>query len=171
MNRACRQPVRLETLQDILALVVLGAGIAPLISATVGSATLAWFGMQSFAAAWPLWWIGDATGVLIVAPLALSVFHNWRGKTRLSAAQWVEAGVLGLIFLGVAALSLSGYLPFAYIIMPGLDSIKEITPEQPIANRTFPRNHRLRHRSRLLVGHGERQTASHPAWFRDAACR
>jgi len=47
--------------------------------------------------------------------------------------------------------------------MPGLDSIKEITPEQPIANRTFPRNHRLRHRSRLLVGHGERQTASHPA--------
>ena len=28
--------------------------------------------------------------------------------------------VLGLIFLGVAALSLSGYLPFAYIIMPPL---------------------------------------------------
>ena len=70
--------------------------------------------------AWPLWWIGDATGVLVVAPLALVVFQNWRGKARLSAARWMEACVLGLIFLGVAALSLSGHLPFAYIIMPPL---------------------------------------------------
>ncbi|MDX8490453.1 PAS domain-containing protein [Mesorhizobium sp. VK22B] len=122
VNRTLKRPVRLETLQEVLAFVVLGAGIAPVISATVGSATLAWFGMQSqtFAAAWPLWWIGDATGVLIVAPLALAVFQNWRGKAQLSAALWVEACVLGLIFLGVAALSLSGYLPFAYIIMPPL---------------------------------------------------
>lgn len=122
VNQTLKRPVRFETLHDVLAFVVLGAGIAPIVSATVGSATLAWFGMQSqsFATAWPLWWIGDATGVLIVAPLALVVFHSWRGKTQLSAAQWVEAGVLGLIFLGVAALSLSGYLPFAYIIMPPL---------------------------------------------------
>ncbi|MBY5362231.1 PAS domain-containing protein [Rhizobium leguminosarum] len=122
VNQTLKRPVRLETLQDVFAFVVLGAGIAPIVSATVGSATLAWFGMQSqsFATAWPLWWIGDATGVLIVAPLALVVFHSWRGRTQLSAAQWVEAGVLGLIFLGVAALSLSGYLPFAYIIMPPL---------------------------------------------------
>ncbi|MER9657717.1 PAS domain-containing protein [Mesorhizobium sp. M0152] len=122
VNRTCKRPLRLETLQEVLAFVVLAAGIAPVASATVGSATLAWFGIQSqsFAAAWPLWWIGDATGVLIVAPLALVVFQNWRGKARLSAARWIEAGVLGLIFLGVAALSLSGYLPFAYIIMPPL---------------------------------------------------
>jgi PAS domain S-box-containing protein len=32
----------------------------------------------------------------------------------------MEACLLGLIFLGVAVLSLSGYLPFAYIIMPPL---------------------------------------------------
>ncbi|PVE22624.1 ATPase [Microvirga sp. KLBC 81] len=120
VNRTCRRPVRLETLQEVLALVVLGAGIAPVVSATVGSATLAWFGIQSFASAWPLWWIGDATGVLIVAPLALVVFQNWRGEAQLSGARWLEACVLGLIFLGVAALSLSGYLPFAYIIMPPL---------------------------------------------------
>src|SRR5262245_47807139 len=62
VNRTCRRPVRLETLQEILAFVVLAAGVAPVISATVGSATLAWFGIksQSFASAWPLWWIGDA---------------------------------------------------------------------------------------------------------------
>ncbi|MER8953538.1 MASE1 domain-containing protein [Mesorhizobium sp. M0833] len=122
VNQTCKRPVRLETLRDVLAFVVLAAGVAPVASATVGSAALAWFGIQSqsFVTAWPLWWIGDATGVLIVAPLALVVFQNWRGKAQLSAARWMEACVLGLIFLGIAALSLSGYLPFAYIIMPPL---------------------------------------------------
>ncbi|BAB48455.1 MASE1 domain-containing protein [Mesorhizobium japonicum] len=120
VNLACRRPVRLETLQEVLAFVLLAAGLAPFASATVGSATLAWFGVQSFATAWPLWWIGDATGVLIVAPLAVVVFQNLRGKTRLSGGQWMEAGVLGLIFLSVSTLSLSGYLPFAYIVMPPL---------------------------------------------------
>ncbi|MER9427543.1 MASE1 domain-containing protein [Mesorhizobium sp. C280B] len=122
VNQTCKRPVRLETLRDVLAFVALAAGVAPVASATVGSAALSWFGIQSqtFATAWPLWWIGDATGVLIVAPLALVVFQNWRGKAQLSAARWMEACVLGLIFLGTAALSLSGYLPFAYIIMPPL---------------------------------------------------
>jgi integral membrane sensor domain MASE1 len=120
VTRICGRPVPLETLREVLALVVLGAGIAPVVSATVGSATLAWFGMQSFAEAWPLWWIGDATGVLIVAPLALVVFQSWHDKAQLSSARWIEACVLGLVFLGVAALSLSGYLAFAYIIMPPL---------------------------------------------------
>ncbi len=122
VNRTLKPPVRLETLHEVLTFIIISAGIAPIVSATVGSATLAWFSIQSqsFLTAWPLWWIGDATGILIVAPLALVVFHSWRDKTRLSAAQWTEACVLGLIFLGVAALSLSGYLPFAFIIMPPL---------------------------------------------------
>ncbi|OWV80706.1 histidine kinase [Rhizobium sp. R635] len=122
VNRTLKPPVRLETLQEVTAFIVISAGVAPAVSATIGSATLAWFSIQSqsFLTAWPLWWIGDATGVLIVAPLALVLFHSWRGKTQLSTGQWVEAAVLALIFLGVAALSLSGYLPFAYIIMPPL---------------------------------------------------
>ncbi|RVH51774.1 PAS domain-containing protein [Sinorhizobium meliloti] len=122
VNRALGRPARLETLREVLVFVVLGAGVAPAVSATVGSATLAWFGIfsQTFLGAWPLWWIGDATGVLIVAPLALVVIQNWNGKAELTAARWIEACVVGLILLGVAALSLGGYLPFAYIIMPPL---------------------------------------------------
>jgi len=122
INRYCGRPIRLETLQETLAFVVLGAGIAPVVGATVGSATLVWFGIQSqsLTTAWPLWWIGDATGILIVAPVVLVLSQNWRSKGHISAARWIEAGVLGLIFLAVAALSLSGYLPFAYIIMPPL---------------------------------------------------
>ncbi|MDK1491410.1 PAS domain-containing protein [Sinorhizobium sp. 7-81] len=122
VNRTLGRPVRLETLREVLVFVVLGAGAAPVVSATVGSATLAWFGIfsQTFLGAWPLWWIGDATGVLIVAPLALVVIQNWKRKAELSAARWIEACAVGLILLGVAALSLGGYLPFAYIIMPPL---------------------------------------------------
>src|SRR5690606_26037978 len=93
-------------------------------SATVGSATLAWFAIESqtFTAVWPLFWIGDATGILLVAPLALVVIQSWRREARLSAEEWMEAGLLGLVFLGVAALSLStdGILPSPYIIMPPL---------------------------------------------------
>ncbi|MGE0579783.1 MAG: MASE1 domain-containing protein [Reyranella sp.] len=122
VNRFCGHPIRLETLQEVLLFVVLGAGVAPILSATVGAATLDWFDIksQTFATAWPLWWIGDAVGILIVTPLALVVLQNWRREGVLSPARWIEAGVLGLILLGVAALSLSGSLPFAYIIMPPL---------------------------------------------------
>ena len=122
VSRTSKRPLRLETLQEVLTFVVLAAGIAPVVSATVGAATLQWFGMQSqtFAGAWPLFWIGDATGVLIVAPLVLVAFQNWRDSAQLSAARWMEVCILGLTFLGVASLSLSGYLPFAYIIMPPL---------------------------------------------------
>ncbi|MEK1945019.1 MULTISPECIES: MASE1 domain-containing protein [Ensifer] len=120
LKRFCGEPVRLETLREVLALLVLGAGVAPILSATVGSATLAWFDIQAFATAWPLWWIGDATGVAIIAPLALVVFQNWRGKSEFLAARWTEVFALALVFLGIAALSLSGFLPYAYIIMPPL---------------------------------------------------
>jgi PAS domain S-box-containing protein len=121
INRTFGRSVRLETLREVLAFVVLGAGVAPLASATVGSAALAWFGVrsQTFTTVWPLFWIGDATGILLVAPLALVVIQHWRSKAQLSAAQWMEAGVLGLIFLGIAALSLKhDFLLSAYIIMP-----------------------------------------------------
>jgi PAS domain S-box-containing protein len=120
VNRFCGRPVRLETLKDVLVFVALGAGVAPVVGATVGSAALAWFAIESqtFTAAWPLFWIGDATGVLIVAPLALVVFQTWHDRAEASAARWIEIGILGLIFVGVAALSLGGYLPFAYITMP-----------------------------------------------------
>ena len=87
VNRACGRPVRLETLPEVLAFVGLGAGVAPLFSATVGSAALAWFGVksQTFTGVWPLFWIGDATGILLVGPLTLVVIQYWRSKTRLSA--------------------------------------------------------------------------------------
>lgn len=122
VNRFARRTVRLDTLREVLAFVVLGAVIAPALSATIGAAAIDWYDVrsQTFAEAWPLWWIGDATGVLIVAPFALAVLQNWRGATPLTVGRWVEAAALGFVLLGVAAFSLSGPLPFTYLIMPPL---------------------------------------------------
>lgn len=120
VGRFCKRPVQLDTINEILALSLFGAAIAPVASATIGSATLAWFGLQPFTVAWPLWWIGDATGVLLIAPLTIVLVQDWRDLVRVSVARVVEACLLALVFLGACALSLGGYLPFAYIIMPPL---------------------------------------------------
>jgi len=122
VNRASGRSLRLDTPRDVLAFLVFGAGVAPALSATVGAATLAAFHIrnQSFGAAWLLWWIGDATGILIVTPLVIGVLRTWRDNSRLSKARWVEASALGLVFLAVAIISQSGRLPFAYLILPPL---------------------------------------------------
>ncbi|BCJ90559.1 hypothetical protein IZ6_12940 [Terrihabitans soli] len=122
ITRFCGRPLRLETLRDVLAFLVFGAGTAPLVSATIGSATLAAFSIkdQTFAGVWPMFWIGDATGILLIAPLTLVVIQHWRGRDKISPARLMEGGVLAVIFLCVAALSLTGYEGFAYLIMPPL---------------------------------------------------
>lgn len=120
VGRFCRPPIRFETLREVLALTVLAAVIAPVVSATIGSAALAGFGIQPFAQAWPDWWIGDATGVLVFAPVVLVALQNWQEMPRLSAARLAEAGLLGAVLVGVGYLSLNSYLPFAYIVMPPL---------------------------------------------------
>ncbi|QOV91953.1 MASE1 domain-containing protein [Humisphaera borealis] len=120
MRRFSKGPPRLETLREVLTLVALAAGVAPVVTATIGGATLAWVEGQSFTSAWLLLWIGDATGVLIVTPLALVLLQNWRERAALSKARTIEASVLGLVLIGVAILAVSHQLPFAYIIMPPL---------------------------------------------------
>jgi PAS domain S-box-containing protein len=65
----------LTRLRDALGLVVLGALGGTAVSATLGIGVLfltsvnAW---SSLGSAWLMWWLGDAMGVLIVAPLVLT---------------------------------------------------------------------------------------------------
>jgi PAS domain S-box-containing protein len=120
VKRYGQGPVRLESLRDVLGLVVLGALVAPVIAATVGATTLAWSEGQPFAKAWTLWWIGDATGVLLVAPLVLIGLQSWQDRGSLSTARLGEAALLALVLSGVAVLVLGGPLPFAYLVMPPL---------------------------------------------------
>jgi signal transduction histidine kinase len=66
----------LDRLRDAIAIIVIGALGAMTISATIGSAVLVLSGSvpaTNFWSTWAVWWTGDAMGVLLVAPLLLSL--------------------------------------------------------------------------------------------------
>jgi PAS domain S-box-containing protein len=92
----------LPRLQDVLALVLLG-GLSTTIAATVGVATLNLTGVKpwsGFTSAWLIWFLGDAMGVIVVAPLVLSFSRLARlqFESRLEFAG-LAAAALGVAFL------------------------------------------------------------------------
>ncbi|MER5842570.1 MASE1 domain-containing protein [Streptomyces prasinus] len=94
----------LARLRDGVALVFLGAFASMLISSSVAAGLLVATGElpgAGFWGVWLAWWVGDAMGVLIVAP-ALLVLHHLRGPLRWS--RWKEA--LGLAVVAAALVPL-----------------------------------------------------------------
>lgn len=92
----------LPRLQDVLALVLLG-GLCTTIAATVGVATLNLTGVKpwsGFTSAWLIWFLGDAMGVIVVAPLVLSFSR----LARLQLQSRLEFTALAVAALGVAFL-------------------------------------------------------------------
>ena len=87
LRRSSDFQTSLPRLRDVLKLVTVAAVLTTTLAATVGVTALtfahtkAWYGYGS---AWRIWWLGDAMGVLVVAPLLLtgrdlvSVYRGWR---------------------------------------------------------------------------------------------
>ena len=85
---------QLDRMRDAVAIVVLGALVGMTVSATVGSSVLTLSGavpMGNFAPTWAVWWAGDAMGVLLVAPMLLTLVPRsglrhlgWRGSVELT---------------------------------------------------------------------------------------
>jgi PAS domain S-box-containing protein len=119
LGRFFPRPARLHTLNQVIAFTLIGVVFAPMIAATIGCTIDAWIGKHDFATAWPLWWIGDATGVLIAAPLVLVFVQIWHGESALLRQHAVEAVALLVALFGLAALAVETNLPF-YIVMPPL---------------------------------------------------
>ena len=64
----------LGRLRDALALIALAAGVSTALAATIGATSLCAGGVHpwsAFGTLWWTWWIGDALGALVVAPLLL----------------------------------------------------------------------------------------------------
>jgi anti-anti-sigma factor len=108
---------QLDRLRDALALVLLGALTAMTVSATFGTAALLMDGTihrGAVGSTWATWWAGDATGVLVFAPLLLSLEQ----VQRLSRRHWVEMTVV------IAGLALVAYFAFhssyedTYLVFP-----------------------------------------------------
>ena len=93
------------TLRVVGALLV-AIAVGTLVSATVGSLA-SWLGGVisggSLPYVWRTWWLGDASGALIVVPLAIS----WAGpsRQRWSPERIVEAGITMLAVVGFGALA------------------------------------------------------------------
>jgi signal transduction histidine kinase len=105
----------LGRLSDVLALVVLGAGLSTTFSATVGVAVLRGVGTVGpgqLADTWRAWWVGDVLGDLVVAPLLLT----WSGLGRipLSARRALEG-----LALAATAVGLSWFL---FVLSPAADA-------------------------------------------------
>lgn len=94
----------LDRLIDVLGLIALAGILAPIISATIGTASLLWGGIVSpdrFVLTWRAWWLGDAIGALIVAPVLLT----WTPARvrRSSPLRFAEACALGVLLVGTSA--------------------------------------------------------------------
>ena len=94
----------LDRLIDVLGLIALAGVLSPIVSATIGSASLLWGGIVSpdrFAVTWRTWWLGDAIGALIVAPVLLT-WTRTRVK-RSSPLRLAEACLLAVLLVGTSA--------------------------------------------------------------------
>ena len=76
----------LRRLRDTARLIVVGAMVATLISATVGVATLCLAAIQPwsrFGELWSAWWLGDALGALVITPVILTLARASADRARL----------------------------------------------------------------------------------------
>lgn len=95
--------IQLDRVRDVLALMILAAGLSPVLAATTGVATLHLSGIMprtEVADAWKSWWTGDAIGDLIAAPFIL-VWAQW--NPRLRVKRMGESVTLGIaiVILGI----------------------------------------------------------------------
>lgn len=108
--------LELARVRDAIALLTVGALLSTAISATVGVTSL-WLGGLvpdgRYALTWRAWWLGDAIGDLIVAPLLLA----WSAAPRPRLELRETSGAVGL---GVATL-LTGVLIFGGVGARGAD--------------------------------------------------
>ena len=115
----------LGRMRDVLA-IVLAAAVTTTVAATVGVSSLCLGGVQQwdhFADLWKVWWLGDAMGVLLLAPTLLV----WSRAPRrpLTRQRVVE---LVLVMIGLAWSTHSVFRvsfaldpetpPFAYVVFP-----------------------------------------------------
>ena len=81
--------------RDVLKFVIVAALMSPMVSATIGNASLCVGGAAdwtNFGRLWLTWWIGDGVGALVVAPLVLTWIE--RPPERWSPRRWAEALML-----------------------------------------------------------------------------
>ncbi len=107
----------LANLTRTLAAIAVGTAL----SATIGALSLALGHAISIGAVpqvWRTWWLGDASGALVVVPLAIAWCRPWDRESR--DGRHVEAALLLATVAGLSELALHSYRPLTYLVFPAL---------------------------------------------------
>ncbi len=104
-----------------LAGMVVAIAAGTVASATIGVLSLSAGGVLGhapFARVWRTWWLGDASGALIVLPLALA----WWGPESRTwlRGRGAEAALLLVVVIALAKIGLETGQPLSYIVFPAL---------------------------------------------------
>jgi putative nucleotidyltransferase with HDIG domain len=106
---------------DVFKLAGLAAVLSPIVSATIGVTSLSLGGFAPWAdyqPIWLTWWLGDAAGALIVAPLIIlwckRPYLRWDGRASVERALFLAA------LLAVSWVVFGGMFPFVYLTVPFL---------------------------------------------------
>src|SRR5206468_6827754 len=97
-----------ERAPDVFRFAVLAGCVATSVSAAIGVTSLAIGGYASWSMYWPIWvtwWLGDASGALIFAPLIIILTEN---RELVPREQWVEVSAFALVLLADATFVFAG---------------------------------------------------------------
>lgn len=112
LTRVARLHTGFDRLRDVLSFLLFGVLLSTTVSATVGVSALYLCGQlegQSPGVVWLIWWLGDAGGAAVVAPLLMVGLNGrpaWRALGR-KGETWAALLALG----GLIALAFGGVLP------------------------------------------------------------
>ena len=120
LQRFAGKPFRLHSLERVSQFFLFAVMLAPMVGATIIGATDALTDKHDFWTAWKLVWLGDATGLLVSAPLTLVAAELWNLRSRLSASRVLEAGAAGAVLVAMTGLSFLGAVPTTYFALPPL---------------------------------------------------
>lgn len=127
-----RKP-RLDTLRDVMAFAAVGAVLAPIVGASVGTvAVLATTTGAAWWTIWYTWWTGDALGIVVVGSVVLTLVGAW-DRYREAPADGVQPILRPLmlsllIAVPFAVLSFIDFAPagggtsWKFLVTPGLIS-------------------------------------------------
>jgi diguanylate cyclase (GGDEF)-like protein/PAS domain S-box-containing protein len=107
LNRATDNAFSLSRVKDVLILIGGSAGVSTMLSATLGTVSLCLVGSvpwTHFVGTWAIWWMGDAMGDLVFAPVLLAPMM----PKRASRMHWRTIEAILLVAIQVA----SGVLVF-----------------------------------------------------------
>lgn len=122
LRRAPQLDFGFRRVTDVLAFAGVAVLASPALSATIGTATLCGAGVQSwhrFAPLWFDWWLGDALGALIFAPVILTIAAGpaWERRQGLTLGAFVTASLV-ITHLAFSRLLGPGTYPLAYLVFP-----------------------------------------------------